>query len=134
MTVEYNSEFINELEISSSGWTPSDEDYVKLINFFANFIIKDDCYWGWRNSDKIENIFNDDVFGFVWNKFPNMRPSIIGVITGDFKNRPICSSDLRSDILNSLKDLIPRNLNKEDDSLRRAVIKNMCPFPFLKTV
>ena len=72
MVAKYNSDYIDQIEIKHDNWTPGKDDYIVILNKFSSFVFENDCYWGWKASDRIGEVFNDEVLSFVWNKRHDM--------------------------------------------------------------
>tara|TARA_A100001011_G_scaffold287871_1_gene298861 strand:- start:1673 stop:2593 length:921 start_codon:yes stop_codon:yes gene_type:complete len=124
---KYVSDYIDQISIDSNNWTPNREDYVSMLNKFSSFIFENDCYWGWKASDRIGEVFDDKMFCFVWENMKQKRPYMVDTLINDFKGRPVCSEELRMNVLNNLYDSIPRNNNLADNKLRRDLVKLLSP-------
>ena len=71
---KYVSDYIDQVIIDSNNWNPNREDYITMLNKFSSFIFESDCYWGWKASDRIEEVFDDNMFCFVWE---NMKEKLM---------------------------------------------------------
>jgi len=127
MAARYTSDYINQAEIKSDEWTPDEGDFEVIIRKFSNFVFESDCYWGWKASDRIGEVFDDKMLSFVWNNISSLRFHIVDALVNDFTNKPVCSESFRNRLIADLYDLIPRNDNCADNILRGDLVKLLHP-------